>query len=150
MPTTDEQLISSLLALMRSLERPLSKHVVAENLTVTQFAAMEMLLHKGARTVNDIISGVFSTSGNISVVIENLVKADLLEKKLNPKDGRSRLVTLTAKGRDKIGQYYPKHKREIHRLMQGITATEKEGMIKQIISLRKQIDINNSSDKGSK
>lgn len=143
MATVDERLVSSLLGVMRSLEKPLAKHVLAENLTVTQFAVLEMLLHKGELTVNEIIEGVFSTSGNISVVIDNLIKAGLLEKKLNPNDGRSRLIDLTPQGRDKIIDYYPRHKTELRRLMSDLDTAEKKALTKGLIALKQSIQTKN-------
>lgn len=101
-----------------------------------------MLLHKGERTINEIIEGVFSTSGNISVVIDNLIKNGLLAKKLNPNDGRSRLVFLTEEGHKKISTYYPHHKAELRRLMNGVESKEKEVLIASLISLQKCIEIN--------
>lgn len=146
MATIDERLVSSLLGVMRSLERPLIKHVTAEKLTATQFAVLEMLFHKGELTVNEIIEGVFSTSGNISVVIDNLIKAGLLNKKLNPNDGRSRLIYLTAIGREKIEDYYPRHKNELRRLMSGLETTEKKALIKTLIALRQNILTNSQNE----
>lgn len=143
MPTVDEKLVSSLLGVMRSLEKPLVKHVIAENLTTTQFTVMEMLFHKGEQKINDIIEGVFSTSGNITVVIDNLIKAGLLEKKVNPEDGRSRLIGLTLAGTEKISGYYPEHRNEITRLMSGLPTPDKEELISKLILLRKNIEKNN-------
>jgi len=145
MATIDERLVSSLLGVMRTIEKPLVKHIADEDLTVTQFAVLEMLLHNGERTVNEIIEGVFSTSGNISVVIENLIKHGLLAKKLNPNDGRSRLVFLTKEGHQKISAYYPHHKTELRRIMNGLDKKEKEELIKSLISLRKCIEINSQN-----
>lgn len=146
MTTVDERLVSSLLGVMRTLEKPLVKHVAAEKLTATQFAVLEMLLHKGELTVNDIIEGVFSTSGNIGVVIDNLINAGLLNKKLNPSDGRSRLIGLTAVGREKIEGYYPRHKSELKRLMSGLEAAEKKALTKTLVTLRQSILTNSRKE----
>lgn len=145
MATIDERLVSSLLGVMRGLEKPLTQHVVAAGLTTSQFAVLETLYHKGEQTVNEIIENVFSTSGNISVVIENLMKAGLLEKKLNPDDGRSRLLYLTEAGEAKISAYYPQHKEELRRLLEGLERTEKEACIKLLISIRNSIAMNDQS-----
>lgn len=147
MNTIDERLVSSLLAVMRSLEAPLARHVTAEELTVTQFAVLEILFHKGEQTVNQIIEGVFSTSGNIGVVIENLVKAGHVKKQKNPRDRRSRLIALTPKGTEKIKDYYPRHRNEIQHLMNGVPNTEKRTLIGSLISLRKRIEVNEKNRK---
>ncbi|WP_186265958.1 MarR family winged helix-turn-helix transcriptional regulator [Sphingorhabdus sp. SMR4y] len=138
----DERLVSSLLSVMRGLQAPLGAHVTAEGLTVTQFAVLEMLLHKGEQTINQIIEGVFSTSGNISVVINNLIEAGLLEKRSNPADGRSRLIALTPSGARKIEEYYPRHREEIQRILSGVSAEEKRQLIKTLLLMRSSIDKN--------
>lgn len=143
MTTMDERLVSSLLAIMRSLKAPLAKHVMAEGLTVSQFSVLEILFFKGELTVNEIIEGVFSTSGNISVVIDNLVKAGHVNKQQNPRDRRSRLITLTPQGKEIIEDYYPRHRDEIHHIMNGMTHTEKRTLVSGLISLRKTIETNN-------
>jgi MarR family transcriptional regulator, 2-MHQ and catechol-resistance regulon repressor len=142
MTTVDETLVAALSSVMRSLARPLARHIAAEGLTPSQFAVLEMLLHKGPQTVNEIIDGLLSTSGNIGVVIDNLLAAGLLEKKPNPADGRSRIVSLTAAGDEKIRAYYPRHRDELHRLMSGVERSEKKDLVKSLIALRRCLDAN--------
>lgn len=144
MPTTDEHLVSALSSIMRSLERPLTKHIAAEGLTSPQFAVLEMLLHKGPRTVNEIIEGLSSSSGNVGVVIDNLLTAGMLQKKPNPADGRSRIVSLTAAGEAKIRAYYPRHRDELHRLLSGVERSEKRKLIKALAALRRSLEENAS------
>jgi DNA-binding MarR family transcriptional regulator len=142
MTTIDENLVVALSGVMRSLAKPLARHIAAECLTPAQFAVLEMLLHKGPRTVNELIDGLLSTSGNMGVVIDNLLAAGLLEKKPNPADGRSRIVSLTAAGDEKIRAYYPRHRDELHRLMSGVERSEKKDLVKSLIALRRCLDEN--------
>lgn len=87
-----------------------SRKLVAEyGLTFTQFEVLEALLHKGPLTVNSLIEAVLSTSGNITVVVRNLEKRGLIERRENPDDGRSFIVCLTAAGRELIGELFPRH-----------------------------------------
>jgi DNA-binding MarR family transcriptional regulator len=142
MATIDENLVAALSVVMRGLTKPLARHIAAEGLTPAQFAVLEMLFHKGPRTVNELIDGLLSTSGNMGVVIDNLLAAGLLEKKPNPADGRSRIVSLTAAGDEKICAYYPRHRDELHRLMSGLERSEKKDLIKSLIALRHCLDEN--------
>jgi MarR family transcriptional regulator, 2-MHQ and catechol-resistance regulon repressor len=127
---------------MRSMTKPLARHIAAAGLTPTQFAVLEMLLHKGPRTVNELIEGLLSTSGNIGVVIDNLIAAGLLEKRPNPADGRSRIISLTAAGDEKIRAYYPRHRDELRRLMSTMERSEKKALVKLLIALRRSLDEN--------
>jgi MarR family transcriptional regulator, 2-MHQ and catechol-resistance regulon repressor len=125
---------------MRSLAKPLARHIAADGLTPPQFAVLEILLHKGPRTVNEIIEGLLSTSGNIGVVIDNLIAVGLLKKRPNPADGRSRIVSLTAAGDEKIRGYYPRHRDELRRLLSGVERSEKKGLVKSLIAVRRSLD----------
>ena len=140
--STDEHLVSALASVMRSLERPIAKHIATAGLTPMQFAVLEMLLHKGPRSVNQIIDGLFSTSGNMGVVIDNLIKAGLLEKQPNPADGRSRLISLTPTGEQKIRGYYPSHRNALHELLKGVDREDKQRLIKRLAALRRSVDAN--------
>lgn len=144
MATIDEHLVTALSSVMRSLERPIAKHIAEEGLTPAQFAVLEMLLHKGPRTVNEIIDGLLSSSGNVGVVIDNLLTAGLLDKKPNPADGRSRIISLTAAGDEKIRTYYPRHRDELRGLMGGIERSDKKSLIKALAALRRSLDDNAS------
>ena len=140
MATIDERVVTALMGVVRSLERPLFHHITQADLTPTQFAVLETLLHKGPRTVNQIIGDVLSTSGNIGFVLDNLLKAGLLEKRPNPTDGRSRLIDLTEEGQARIRAYYPQHREELRRLMAGLEREEKKRLIKALANLRRCIE----------
>jgi len=140
MASIDENLVSALSSVMRSLERPIAKHIAVEGITPSQFTVLEMLFHKGPQTVNQLINGLLSTSGNIGVVIDNLISAGWLAKMPNPADGRSRIIQLTESGRQKISGYYPRHKIELTRLLGGMPAVEKKQLIKQLATLRRSLE----------
>ena len=142
MPGVDERLVVAYARFGKSLEAHLTQHISQAGLTATQFTVLELLFHKGPSTVNEVVEGVLSSSGNIGVVIDNLLKAGLVEKKANPADARSRLVELTSSGRSKIEDYYPRHKRELQRCFKGVEHEEKCQLIKLLGSLRKQIEHN--------
>ena len=54
-------------------------------LTSAQFcSAGRRLYHKGDLTINEIIDSILSTSGNMTVVINNLEKDAMIERNPNP------------------------------------------------------------------
>ncbi len=140
MTTIDERVIAALIGAMRRLQRPISRHIAGAGLTPTQFAVLETVLQKGPRTVNQIIGDVLSTSGNIAVVIDNLVRDGMLEKTPNPDDGRSRLIALTHEGEARIRAYYPRHRDELRRLLAGFDRAEKSRLIAGLAELNRALD----------
>lgn len=73
--------------------------VAALGICMTDFSILEMLLHHGPQPVNVLGHGVFRTSGSISTAVARLERRGFVVKKLDPDDGRGKLVDLTAAGR---------------------------------------------------
>ena len=101
-------------------------------MTVSQFAVLEALYTYKELTINEIIQKNLSTSGNMTVVIRNLEKCGLVERKVNFKDKRSALITLTQKGQNKIESILPKHYSNVIEIMNVLTDEEKQ-LLKQLL-----------------
>jgi MarR family 2-MHQ and catechol resistance regulon transcriptional repressor len=87
------------------LSRLLAKH----GLTMSQFGALEALYHLGPLTQNELAKKLLKTSGNITMVVDNLEKRDLVKRVRSPEDRRSVSVTLTKNGRKFIESIFPQH-----------------------------------------
>lgn len=98
-------------------------------LTTSQFAVIEALYHKGDLTINEIIESILTTSGNITVVINNLQKAQLVGKCTNPEDKRSCLISITEKGKKKVEEIFPKHLKDLEESLDILSAEEKQFLI---------------------
>lgn len=99
------------------------------DLTISQFAVLEALLNKGPLTVSEIIESILTTSGNMTVVIKNLEKKNLVKRNVNKKDKRSYLVSLTEEGRELIEEVFPKHMAILNENLDSIDVNEKEKVI---------------------
>ncbi len=146
MPSLEEALIVSLSRTVNAILKPLSRHIGDAGFTPGQFAVLEVLLHKGPRTVTQLTDDVLSTSGNITVVIDNLIKADLIQKQPGKDDARKRVVQLSMAGEEKIRAYYPEHKAELKRLLGSTSTTEKRALIAALGSLKANLDAANFKD----
>lgn len=145
MSTVDEKLVIALARAITALERPISQHVTDAGFTPGQFAVLEALLHKGPRTVGQLIDDVLSSGGNIAVVVDNLIKAGLLRKTPVEGDGRKRLISLTDAGRRRISAYYPHHRNELARLFGQTDTATKLDLIRLLIGLRNDLAAATSS-----
>ena len=87
------------------LSRLLAKH----GLTTSQFGALEALYHLGPLSQNDLGSKLLKTSGNITMVVDNLEKRALVKRVRSPEDRRSVSVTLTKDGGSLIESIFPQH-----------------------------------------
>ena len=98
-------------------------------LTTAQFAVLETLYHKGDLTINEIIKSILSTSGNITVVICNLEKEQLVERYANPEDKRSCLILITEKGKKKVEEIFPEHLKDLEYSFEDLSVEEKQLLI---------------------
>ncbi|MDC7235171.1 MAG: MarR family transcriptional regulator [Spirochaetales bacterium] len=126
--------------MIKAMDKRLVPGITGHGITMSQFAVMEALLHKGALTVNEIIETTLSSSGNMGVVIANLEKRGLVEKQISHADRRSRKVSLTTKGHDLISTVYPEHETNIMNNFGGLELSEKQQLIELIKKFGKSME----------
>ena len=78
-------------------------------LTPTQFSVLETLYSKGDLRIQDLIDSILATSGNMTVVIRNMVRDGWITRETDPEDRRAYLVSITDAGRQKIEEALPDH-----------------------------------------
>ena len=93
----------------KSVFRNIKPSMVRYNLTTTQFAVLESLLHLGSMSQNQISNKILRSSGNIVKVIDNLERDGLVIREVSAKDRRAKIVSLTAKGKSIINKIFPDH-----------------------------------------
>ncbi len=86
--------------------------------SLTDFAVLEVLLHKGSLPVNTIGEKVLLTSGSITTAIHRLEKKGLVAREKSESDGRVVLVQLTETGRDLITQAFTAHAANLDQLFE--------------------------------
>ena len=130
--------LKTLIALSRCTQKVHKKEyktIKEGGLTVSQFSVLEVLYHKGDLRISGIIDKVLSTGGNMTVVIDNLVKENLVTRYFDPQDRRVNLISITEKGRNLISEIFPKHLENINEIFQVLSVEEKE----KLISLLKKL-----------
>jgi MarR family 2-MHQ and catechol resistance regulon transcriptional repressor len=84
--------------------------------SLTDFAVLEVLLHKGSLPVNAIGEKVLLTSGSITTAVDRLEKKDLVKRERSELDRRIVLVHLTESGRTWITRAFYEHAEKLERL----------------------------------
>lgn len=111
--TAEEQLaLDTFIKLSRaseSIDTRLLRHGTLEELTLTQFAVLEALLHLGSLTQRDIGAKLLKSGGNITLVIDNLEKHGYVKRRRCESDRRLIYVELTTSGRALIDRVFPRH-----------------------------------------
>jgi MarR family 2-MHQ and catechol resistance regulon transcriptional repressor len=75
-----------------------SRQMTAADLTISQFGVLEALLHKGPLCQRDIAAKILKSTGNITMVIDNLEKRGLVRRERDSADRRYLTVHLTDAG----------------------------------------------------
>ena len=106
------------------------KHLAKHKLTTSQFGVLEALYKLGPMYQRDLAREIVKTTGNITTVIDNLEKNDLVRREREAKDRRYFMVVLTAKGQRLIKKIYPTHAKQIDQAMKRLTKAEQERLQK--------------------
>ena len=133
--------LKALIALTRSFQyvrKREMKTIKKSGLTISQFGVLEILYHKGNLRISDIIEGTLSTGGNMTVVIDNLVRENLVKRKSDPKDGRASLICITEKGENYMKDIFPDHVKNISKIFSKLSINEKENLIQLLKKLSKE------------
>src|SRR5213082_3974214 len=88
----------------RTLERLATGSIESSEVGLSDFAIMEMLLHKGPQPVNEIGRRVELTSGAITTAVDRLESRGLVTREADPSDRRARIVRFTAAGEEQAAK----------------------------------------------
>src|SRR5213595_2820262 len=119
----------------RTLERVATRSIESAEVGLSDFAVMEMLLHKGPQPVNEIGRRVELTSGAITTAVDRLEARGLVTREAHETDRRARIVRLTARGKAEAGKVFGVHKAAMDGAASGLSKTERA----QLIELLKKL-----------
>src|SRR5438067_7455665 len=94
----------------RTLERVATRSIESAEVGLSDFAVLEMLLHKGPQPVNEIGRRIELTSGAITTAVDRLESRGLVKREAHASDRRARIVRLTARGKDHAVKVFGVHK----------------------------------------
>ena len=101
------------------------RHIHSLGLGFSDFAVLEVLLHKGPAPVNTIGELVHLTSGSITAAIDRLERKSLVARCADPSDRRARVVHLTEAGQALIERAFRDHAAAMEAAAGGLSAVER-------------------------
>src|SRR5207245_9312346 len=119
----------------RALERLAIQSIESSEVGLSDFAVMEMLLHKGPQPVNEIGRRVELTSGAITTAVDRLESRDLVTREAHPSDRRARTLRLTAQGKEQAAKVFAGHKTAMDLAARGLSKTERATLIQLLKKL---------------
>src|SRR6266699_5125585 len=119
----------------RTLQRLATRSIEASDICLSDFAVMEMLLHKGPQPVNEIGRRIELTSGAITTAVDRLESRGLVTREAHPRDRRARIVRLTAAGKEQAAKTFAGHKAAMDLAASGLSKTERATLIELLKKL---------------
>ena len=110
----------------RVLSLVAERSIANTGLCLTDFAALEALLHKGPLTISEIQDKVRLASGSMTAAVDRLEKRGLVVRKSSPRDRRERVVELTAEGKRLATSCFERHAKDLEALMSALSDREKK------------------------
>ena len=112
----------------RALAQVDARSIASSGLGISDFAVLEILLHKGPLPVNAIGRNVMLTSGSITTAIDRLERKRFVRRQACPNDRRVTFVTLTATGRTLIRRVFSAHASKLETVFEPLSAAERSAL----------------------
>lgn len=106
-----------------------NRDIKKRGVCTSDFAVLEVLLHKGPQPVNEIGKRVLLTSGSMTAAINRLQRKELVVRKEDPADHRAWMVHLTASGQRWIENAFAEHARRMEAAFASLNAQEREMLV---------------------
>ncbi|GFE57974.1 MarR family winged helix-turn-helix transcriptional regulator [Geobacter sp. AOG1] len=140
---TEKRALNAYTKLMRAAESVTARTgriMAATDLTVSQFGILEALFHKGPLCQRDIATKILKSTGNITMVIDNLERRGLARRERATEDRRFITIHLTNEGQQVIAEVFPRVLAAIVEEMGILEETEQDelGRLCRMLGLRER------------
>ncbi len=104
----------------------LFRHTVGERLgvNVTDMECLALIFFKGLATPSEISKHTSLSTGATTAMLDRLEKAQLIERKPNPKDRRGVLITASKKRNKEVGSFFTPLREKTDKLISKYTQKE--------------------------
>jgi len=108
------------LAVARHAEADVARH----GLTLTEFAILEVLYHRGPLLLGEVQRKILVSSGGVTYLVDRLAARGLVERRECAHDRRARYAALTPAGEKLVARIFPEHAETIAHVVSGLSASE--------------------------
>ena len=125
----EEQALDAYIKLTRavnSLEARITRRGQTEDLTTSQFGVLETLMHLGPMCPGELSTKLLKSTGNMTLVLDNLEKRGLIRRVRESEDRRQIRIHLTPEGESLIRRIFPGQAQAITQEMSALTAEEQQ------------------------
>ncbi len=119
----------------RAVSQIAETSIAEAGLCLSDFAALEALLHKGPLTITEIQAKVLLASGSMTAAVDRLERKGLVTRRATPSDRRAKVLELTLEGKRVVEAAFRRHAVELEAAMAILNRTEKaqlHGLLKKL------------------
>ncbi|MCU7494700.1 MAG: MarR family transcriptional regulator [Ignavibacteria bacterium] len=111
------------------------KTVFEHHLTGPQYSVLEVLFSAGPMPLKKIGERLYVSGANITCVVDNLEKEELVRRVPSSDDRRIIIAELTNKGREKIEKLFPLQAQNILKMTEALSHEEQDELMKLLNKL---------------
>jgi MarR family 2-MHQ and catechol resistance regulon transcriptional repressor len=108
----------------RALARHAERSIAALDMCLSDFAILELLLHKGPQKLTDLGRRIDLSSGAMTTAVDRLEARQLVARSFDTADRRTRVVHLTPAGESLIAAAFGVHSSAMNAAAGGLDADE--------------------------
>jgi MarR family 2-MHQ and catechol resistance regulon transcriptional repressor len=109
----------------RALKQIAESSIAEAGLCLSDFAALEALLHRGPLTITEIQAKVMLASGSMTAAVDRLERKGLVVRSATPSDRRAKVLKLTPEGKRVVEAAFRRYVAELEAAMAILNDTEK-------------------------
>lgn len=139
--------IRELINVVTLFEKISYPHLRSIGLTTGQFDVIATLGNQPAMTCKELAENTLMLKGNLTVVLNSLLKKELISRTDNPADGRSSLIGLTAAGNELFQEAFPAHTQYLRPICTQFDDTKMDQIREDLAAIRITLEqyLNSSS-----
>ena len=119
------------------MSRIAERSIKDTGLGLTDFAALEALLHKGPLSIGEIQSKVPLALGSMTAAVDRLEEKGLILRTPSPEDRRAKILKLSPKGRSLVKAAFTRHAADL----EAVTAVLDQREKSQLHDLLKRVGL---------
>lgn len=112
----------------RALSRIAESSIEEAGLCLSDFAALEALLHKGPLTITEIQGKVLLASGSMTAAVDRLENKGLITRGPAASDRRAKVLHLTPEGKRVVETAFSRHAAELEAAMAVLKSSERRAL----------------------
>jgi len=112
----------------RALSRIAERSIEDAGLCLSDFAALEALLHKGPLTITEIQGKVLLASGSMTAAVDRLEKKGLIKRGPAASDRRAKVLHLTPEGKRVVEAAFSRHAAELESAISVLNPSERRAL----------------------